>query len=128
MSGDRLKTLVACGVAGGVAATFNAPIAGVFFAQEIVLLSSFELSSFTSIVIASGMSTVVSRALLGEHPACWPSLRTPQPGNCSSTALGLVVGLLAGSFIDLHFRIKDRFAALPLHPLAKPAVGGAWSG
>ena len=50
MSGDRLKTLVACGVSGGVAATFNAPIAGVFFAQEIVLLSAFEMSSFTSIV------------------------------------------------------------------------------
>ncbi len=126
MSSDRLKTLVACGVSGGVAATFNAPIAGVFFAQEIVLLSSFELSSFTSIVIASGMSTVVSRALLGNIPA----FAVP-PYAVSShyelifyVILGCIVGLLAAGFIDLHFRIKDRFTALKVPPLAKPAIGG----
>ena len=56
MSAERLKTVVACGVSGGVAATFNAPIAGVFFAQEIVLLSSFEMSSFTSIPSDAGGS------------------------------------------------------------------------
>ena len=125
MSGDRLKTLVACGVSGGVAATFNAPIAGVFFAQEIVLLSAFELSSFTSIVIASGMSTVVSRALLGNTPAF-----VVPPYTMGSSyelfcylVLGLIVGVLAVSFIKVHFSIKDRFAALNLHPLAKPVFG-----
>ncbi len=87
MSGDRLKILVACGSGAGIAATFNAPIAGVFFAQEIVLLSSFELSSFTPIVIASGMSTVVSRALLGNVPAlhAFPPTRSRPPGSSSST-------------------------------------------
>ncbi|HEY7746959.1 MAG TPA: chloride channel protein [Desulfuromonadales bacterium] len=130
MSGDRLKTLVACGVSGGVAATFNAPIAGVFFAQEIVLLSSFELSSFTSIVIASGMSTVISRALLGNTPAFAvpPYVLGSAWELIFYVVLGVVVGLLATSFIDLHFRIKDRFAALPLHPLAKPVAGGALVG
>ncbi len=130
VSGDRLKTLVACGVSGGVAATFNAPIAGVFFAQEIVLLSSFELSSFTSIVISSGMSTVISRALLGNTPAFAvpPYVLNSGWELIFYVILGVVVGLLATSFIDLHFRIKDRFAALPLHPLAKPVVGGAMVG
>lgn len=126
MSGDRLKVLVACGVSGGVAATFNAPIAGVFFAHEIVLLSSFELSSFTSIVIASGMSTVVSRALLGNTPA----FAVPPYALRSAwellfyVALGLLIGLLAPLFIHTHFRIKDRFEGLRLHPLAKPVFGG----
>jgi len=130
MSGDRLKTLVACGVSGGVAATFNAPIAGVFFAQEIVLLSSFELSSFTSIVIASGMSTVISRALLGNTPAFAvpPYVLNSAWELVFYVILGVVVGLLAASFIDVHFRIKDRFAALSLHPLVKPVLGGAMVG
>jgi CIC family chloride channel protein len=126
MGGDYLKTLVACGAASGVAATFNAPIAGVFFAHEIVLLSSFELSSFTSIVIASGMSTVVSRALLGDHPEFAPS-----PYVLGSywelifyVLLGILVGLLAAAFMTWHYRIKDWFAALKLPRLAKPVLGG----
>ena len=126
MGGDYLKTLVACGAASGVAATFNAPIAGVFFAHEIVLLSSFELSSFTSIVIASGMSTVVSRALLGDHPEFAPPAYTV--GSYWEllfyVLLGILVGLLAAGFMTWHYRIKDWFAALKLPRLAKPVFGG----
>jgi CIC family chloride channel protein len=126
MSGDRLKTMVACGVSGGVAATFNAPIAGVFFAQEIVLLSSFEMSSFTSIVIASGMSTVVSRALLGNTPAFAipPYVVNSSWDYLLYVVLGVIIGILAAFFIKGHCGIRDRFAALPLHPLAKPLLGG----
>ncbi|MCP3175736.1 chloride channel protein [Desulfuromonas sp. KJ2020] len=126
VSGDRLKVLVACGVSGGVAATFNAPIAGVFFAQEIVLLSSFELSSFTSIVIASGMSTVVSRALLGNVPAF--AVPPYVMGSAWEIALyvllGMIIGVLAAAFIDVHFRVKEVFDKLRLPPLAKPIFGG----
>jgi len=130
MSGNRLKVMVACGVAGGIAATFNAPIAGVFFAHEIVLLSAFKLTSFTSIVIASGISTVVSRALLGNLPA----LRVDVYPLAHSwelffyAILGILIGGLAVLFIDFHYRVLDHFAALKLPRLVKPLVGGALVG
>jgi len=130
VSGDRLKILVACGVSAGVAATFNAPIAGVFFAQEIVLLSSFEISSFTSIVIASGMSTVVSRAMLGNIPAIFapPYYIHSHWELLLYVVLGMIIGIFAAGFIEIHFRIKDRFAELRLHRLFKPILGGAMVG
>ena len=126
VSGNRLKVLVACGVAGGIAATFNAPIAGVFFAHEIVLLASFELSSFTPIVIASGMSTVVSRALLGNEVVF--SVPPYQAGSLWQlllyALLGVVVGVLASGFIGVHMQIKTLFDKIRLPRLTKPILGG----
>jgi chloride channel protein, CIC family len=60
----NLRLLVACGAAGGISATFNAPIAGVFFALELIL-SDFAVRSFGSVVLASVTADVVSRAAFG---------------------------------------------------------------
>ncbi|MDQ6682717.1 MAG: chloride channel protein [Chloroflexota bacterium] len=61
---SNLRLLVACGAAGGISATFNAPIAGVFFALELIL-RDFEVRSFGVVVLASVAANVVSRAAFG---------------------------------------------------------------
>ena len=62
------RTLLGCGVATAVAASFNAPIAGVFFALEVVI-GHYALSAFAPVVIASVTGTVLSRVHFGDFPA-----------------------------------------------------------
>jgi len=60
VTGTQLRTFVACGTAAGIAATFNAPIAGALFAMEVIL-GDFGISRFSPIVVSSVAATVVSR-------------------------------------------------------------------
>jgi CIC family chloride channel protein len=125
MPEERLKVLIGCGVSGGVAATFNAPLAGVFFAHEIVLLSTFELSSFTSIVISSGMATVISRAMYGDIPAFdVPAYQLVHPLELVLYAiLGIACGCLAALFITGYGKTRNIFGRLQVNPLWKPLMG-----
>ena len=67
MPAPRLRLLVACGAAGGISATFNAPIAGVFFALELIL-RDFEAESFGVVVFSSVTADVIGRAAFGSQP------------------------------------------------------------
>lgn len=126
VSGARMKVYIAAGCAGGVAAMFNAPLAGVFFASEIVLLGTYEMSSFSALVISSAIATVISRATYGETPAF------PVPDYQLINApvelplyvlMGIVVGIVAVLYILVFYWIRDRFAALPLNIYVKPILG-----
>jgi CIC family chloride channel protein len=64
---SQLRLLVACGAAGGISATFNAPIAGVFFALELIL-RNFETRSFGLVVLSSVTADAIGRAAFGSHP------------------------------------------------------------
>ncbi len=68
LSQSLSRTILGCGVAAAVSASFNAPIAGVFFALEVVI-GHYALSAFTPVVIASVAGTVIARVHLGESPA-----------------------------------------------------------
>lgn len=62
------RTMLACGVAAAIAASFNAPIAGVLFAHEVIL-GHFAMSAFVPLVISAVVAAVISRSWFGEAPA-----------------------------------------------------------
>jgi CIC family chloride channel protein len=89
----RLRLLVACGAAGGISATFNAPIAGVFFALEIIL-RGFTAEAFGVVAISSVTANVVARALVGnDHIIELPAYPL---GSAGEFPLYALLGLLAG--------------------------------
>ena len=125
LSNERIKNLVACGAAAGIAATFNAPIAGVAFASE-VLLTELQVGMFGNVAIAAVSASIISRIYLGSSPAFdVPSYAMHSP---REILLYVVLGLLAALVGVLFIRLLnaaettfDRWRA----PLAlKPAVGG----
>ena len=124
-SGSRMKLLIAAGSAGAIAATFNAPIAGVMFAIEIVLLGNYEIASFAAIIISSGMATVISRGFYGSNPAfSVPGYNLRSPVEIPFYMLfGVLVGFLAVFYIKIFHRIKDEFDALKVNPQLKPIMG-----
>ena len=67
LSDDRIRNLVACGAAGGIAATFNTPIAGVIFALEVIL-GAFSVRYFSTVVISAVVASVIGRAIYGDLP------------------------------------------------------------
>jgi CIC family chloride channel protein len=126
VSGNRMKVYIAAGCAGGIAAMFNAPIAGVFFASEIVLLGTYEMSSFSALVISSAMATVVSRATYGESPA-FPvpdyQFINPPVEIPLYILMGVVVGIVAVLHIRIFYWIRDQFAVFPVNIFVKPIIG-----
>ena len=126
VSGDRMKVYIAAGCAGGIGAMFNAPMAGVFFASEIVLLGTYEMSAFSALVISSAMATVVSRATYGESPA-FPipdyQLINPWLEIPLYLLMGLIIGIIAVGHIRFFYVIRDKFSQLKVHPYVKPIIG-----
>ncbi len=125
VSENRMKLLIAAGAAGGIAATFDAPIAGIMFAVEIVLLGNYELSSFSLIVISSGIATMISRGYYGANPA-FPvpkyNLRSPLEIPFY-IVFGILIGFLAVFYIKFFHKIKESFDNFRLNPQLKPVLG-----
>lgn len=126
MPDDRLKTLVACGAAGAIAATFNAPIAGIFFALEIIL-RDFTTRSFGVVVLASISASVVGRGLLGSEAfLSLPSFSVHANVEYVLFALlGLVAGLVGVGFTRALYAVEDLCDFLWRGPeWLRPVAGG----
>ncbi len=124
LSDDRIKNLVACGAAAGIAATFNAPIAGVAFAIE-VLMCELQVRSFGNVVIAAVSASVVSQLFLGDRPAFTvPSYTMDSPVTILFyLLLGLAAGLVGVFFIRMLGWFEDVFDNWEFSTALKPAVG-----
>ncbi|MEZ4745158.1 MAG: chloride channel protein [Calditrichia bacterium] len=125
VTGTRLRTFVACGTAAGIAATFNAPIAGALFAMEVIL-SDFGISQFSPIVVSSVTATVISRHFLGDFSA----FIIPHYSLVSVfemipyVILGVLAALVALAFINILYKTEDLFEKINIPGWIKPVIGG----
>ena len=127
----QLRLLVACGAAGGISATFNAPIAGVFFALELIL-GDFETRSFGLVVLSSVAADAIGRAVFGSNPF----LRLP-PFHFGSPVelllyggLGVIATGVGLGFVRILYAGEDLSDKLwgSRPEWLRPAVGGAFLG
>jgi len=125
LSERRVINLVASGAAAGIAATFNAPIAGVMFGLEVIL-GEFNVRTFSTIVVAAVSASAVSRSVLGDSPAfVVPAYTLKSPWELPLyLGLGVVAGFGALLFVKTLYFLEDVFDDWKFPDYLKPAVGG----
>lgn len=129
MPENRLRVLVACGAAGGIAATFNAPITGVFFAVELILRELFVEAIFT-IMLSAMVADVIARVFFGSAPFL---TQLPEGIELNHIAnyllvalLAAIAGLLGIVFKNVLYKTEDLCDRIwgQRPEWARPAVGG----
>ena len=121
----RLRLLVGCGAASGIAAAYNAPISGAVFASWIVL-GNFSMNLFAPLVFASVVATMVSRSFFGIKP--WYSVPAFEFTSIAQLPwfllLGICCGLMGAAFLKMLQRAEEGFKQLKVPIYVRLALGG----
>ncbi|MEE8352701.1 MAG: chloride channel protein, partial [Rhodospirillales bacterium] len=125
LSRSLTRTLLAGGIAAAVAASFNAPIAGVLFASEVII-GHYALNAFAPVVIASVAGTAISRVWFGNFPAF--SLDQHVIASFwefpAFAGLGVVIGIIAITFMHAMHQAQRLGEKIPAPVWLKPALAG----
>ena len=123
----RMRTVVACGATAGIAATFNAPIAGAFFSAEVIL-GDFGVGQFAPLVASAVVATLVSQITAGGND---PAFHLPENLTLNDgrelilyALLGLAAALVAVGFMKALHWAEDFFDGLPIWPPLRVTLGG----
>ena len=127
-------TLIACGSAGGIAATFNTPIGGVLFAVELIM-PEISARTLVPVALASGAATFISRFFLGNQPAFSIPPLNVHAGDLSNPmswivylVFGIVLGLWSVLFIRAIYKTEDWFDKIPGGYYVRHVIGMALVG
>jgi H+/Cl- antiporter ClcA len=126
LTSSERKTLLVAGAAGGMAATFAAPIASVLLAVEL-LLFEWKPRSLLPVALASVAAAVMRRYIIGVGPLfpvpAHPSVIEPQVvAGC--VLVGILAGALSAMLTGMVYFFEDAFTRLPIHWMWWPAIGG----
>ena len=131
LSVDRAKVLVAAGAGAGIATTFNAPMGGLMFAQEIVLLGQTEISNLTLLLISTFSAVLTSRGLMGDSGAVFhplPFVIRSYWEIVTYAGMGVALGLLAAGYIRFFHAAGAQIRKLGIPQWAKLMAGLALVG
>jgi len=129
MPENRMRILVACGAAGGISATFNAPITGVFFGVEIIL-REFSVDALFTVMLSAMLADAVAIPILGSRPFLSgfpPGISLGHARNYLLIAvLAVVAGLIGLAFKAVVYKTEDLWDLIWKNrpEWARPAVGG----